>query len=350
MAKRSRRFEIPLILTLANAASLPALALAGPIDADRLAIRRTATREQLKFSTRDPSWTLPAPSTSDDGPGMIRVELFSPAEPFGGTLTIPELASPSVWRISRSADGSVLAFRLRNPDAPNAAGDFGAALLHRTGKLRLNARRSGLALDAAQGRVGIRITLATGVLCALFHDDNVAVDRPGRFVGKHARAADIPDCDTATLGGSTPCGATPGVFECFGECPPGEDCVVADPFTPTCHCVGPNSPCGDTAPMCNGTCPAGSTCAITAVGTFTTCGCLAPGACADYSTYPVCGGTCAAGMECHPYTAQTGQFQSSAGCSCAVPGPCSCGGGLDCPPGQICRIQQVPNICFASCQ
>ena len=40
------------------------------------------------------------------------------------------------------SDRSVLAFRLRNPDAPNGAGDFSAALLHHTGELRLKARRS----------------------------------------------------------------------------------------------------------------------------------------------------------------------------------------------------------------
>ena len=350
MGKRVRRLAITVFLTLGTLGTLPAPALAGPIDADRLAIKRSATREQLTFSTRDPSWTLPPPSSSDDGPGMIRVELFSSAEPSGATLTIPELGSPSVWHVSRSSDGSVLGFRLRNPDAPNGAGDFGAALLRRTGKLRLIAPRSGLTLDAPQGRVGIRITLATGVLCALFHDDTVAVDRPGKFVGKHARAADIPDCDTETLGGTTPCGATPGVFECMGECPAGEECVVADPFTPTCHCVGPASPCGETAPMCNGSCPDGSTCTQTSAGTFTTCGCLAPGACEDYSTYATCGGTCAPGTACYPYSSQTGQFLSSAGCTCAAPAPCSCGGGLACPPGQICRIQQVPNICFATCQ
>ena len=135
MGKRARRFGMTLFLTLATSASLPAPALAGPIDADRLAIKRTATREQLTFSTSDPSWTLPAPSSSDDGPGMIRVELFSSPEPSGATLTIPELGSPSVWHVSRSADGSVLAFRLRNPDAPNGAGDFSAALLRRTGRL-----------------------------------------------------------------------------------------------------------------------------------------------------------------------------------------------------------------------
>jgi hypothetical protein len=325
-------------------------ALAGPIDVDRLDIKRTATREWLTFSARDPSWTLPAPSPSDDGPGPIRVELFSSAEPFGATLTVPELASPSVWRVSRSKDGLVLGFRLRNSGAPNEAGDFSSARLRNTGRLRLVARRSGLTLDAPQGQVGIRITLATGVLCALFHGDTVVTDRAGKFVGKGARAADIPDCETETLGGATPCGATPGVYECTGECPPGEQCVVDDPFTPTCHCVGPASPCGDTAPMCNGTCPDGSTCTLTSSGTFPTCGCLAPGACGDFSTYPTCGGSCDGGMSCYPYSAQTGQFLSSAGCTCATPGPCSCGGGFACPPGQICRIQQVPSICIATCQ
>ena len=343
MTNRARRLSIMVF------AILPASALAGPIDADRLAIKRAGTREQLTFSTRDPSWTLP-PASSDDGPGNVRVELFSTAEPSGATLAIPQLDAPSVWCVSRSDDGSVVGFRLRNPDAPNGAGDFSAALLRRNGRLRLVARRSGLAMSAAQGRVGIRITLTTDVLCALFHDDTVSVDRPGKFIGKRARAADIPDCATETLGGVTPCGATPGVYECHGECPPGEECVVDDPFTPTCHCVGPSSPCGDTAPMCNGTCPDGSVCMTTSSGTFATCGCHPQGACEDFSTYPTCGGTCAAGTSCHPYSAQTGQFVSSAGCSCAPPGPCSCAGGLECPSGQVCRIEQVPNICFASCQ
>jgi hypothetical protein len=77
---------------------------------------------------------------------------------------------PDVWRVSRSDDGTVLGFRLRNPDAPNGAGDFSMALLRRNGRLRLVARRSGLEMGAAQGRVGIGIRLrqspTTRTLCS----------------------------------------------------------------------------------------------------------------------------------------------------------------------------------------
>jgi hypothetical protein len=354
MAKSARWLAVPVFSIIGTLAGLPASGLTAPIDGDRLVIERSNGREQLAFSTRDPSWTLPPWHPSDNGPGPVRVELFSSAEPFGATLNIPELASPSVWRVMGNADGTIRGFRLRNPDAPNAAGDFSAALLRDNGTLRLIARRSGLTLAAPQEYVGIRITFPDGggVLCALFHDGNVAVDRPGKFVGKRAVATDIPDCQTETLGGMRPCGADPGVYECKGVCPEGETCVVADPFTPTCHCVGPASPCGDTAPMCNGTCPDGTTCMVTSSGTFgPNCGCLAPGECGDYSTYSTCGGTCAAGTSCYAYFSQAGQFLTQGGCLCATTDlPCSCSGGYACPAGQLCHIAAVPNLCFAQCE
>jgi hypothetical protein len=329
---------------------LAATAAAGPIDVDRLSLKRSGDRERLSFVSHDESWIMPATAAPDDGPGPISIELFSTADPSGQTLGIPQLDAPTAWRVSLGADGSIVRFRLRNDAAPNAAGDFSGALLRKGRVLRFVGRRTGLALDGAQGQVGIRITMAGQVLCALFRDGTVGADQPGRFLGKHALASDIADCRTETLGGVTPCGVVPGAFECGGTCPAGESCVVDDPFAPSCHCIGPTSPCGETAPLCNGMCPDGSACTVTTAGTFTTCGCVPPGGCQGLSGYPTCGGTCPAGQECHPYFAQVGQFLRYSGCACASPGPCDCTGTLACPAGQICTFAQVPGICIPQCQ
>jgi hypothetical protein len=169
---------------------------------------------------------------------MIRVELFSSAEPSGATLTVPELGSPSVWRVSRTADGSVLGFRLRNRDAPNEAGDFqcGTAAPHGQAASDRTSQRAHAERPAGAGRYPHHA-----------HDRCPLRALPRRY-RCHGPAGKIRPESREGSGHSglrdrdarryDPCGATPGVYECMGDCPPGE-CVVADPITPTCHCVGP---------------------------------------------------------------------------------------------------------------
>jgi hypothetical protein len=199
--------------------------------------------------------------------------------------------------------------------------------------------------------VALRITLGTQApQCVMFRGASVVVDRARTFRGRRAPAAEIADCDDATLGAGTPCGVAPGGFACGGDCPPGETCEVDDPFLPSCHCVGPAHPCGDTAPACNGACPDGTACLATSGGTVTTCACLAPDACGAAAAHPTCGGSCPAGESCHAYSSRTGAFFTSAGCTCGPDVPCSCGGGLDCPDGTVCVVQAAPGLCVAACQ
>ena len=336
------------LLLLWVALSLSTTSFAGPIAGDRLVLKRNGTRERLTFKTTDPSWSQPQPPALDNGPGPIRVEFISPAEPAVTELDIPSLDAPIVWRASRAADGSVRRYRYRNATAPNALGDLKSAQLRADGRIQLSGTTLPLVLTGPQGQIGLRITLTTGVVCALFRADNIVIDRADVFVARGALAANLTDCSDASLGIFHPCSADVNLLACVGECPAGQECLVDNPITPSCHCVGASQPCGETAPTCNGTCPESSVCAVTQAGTLgNTCACIPAGGCGNIQQ---CGGSCPVDAACYTYSGTVGQFVSYSGCTCADPTPCNCSGGLACPAGTSCRVQQVPNLCFAACQ
>jgi hypothetical protein len=340
------------LLLVAATISVAGASFAGPIAGDRLVLKRNGTSARFAFSSVDPSWLLPQPPGGDNGPGAIRIEIVSPAESSVAELNVPALAAPAVWQATPAADGSIRRYRYRNSGAPNPFGDLKSAQLQLGGKLKLNGPIVPLALTSPQGQIALRITLSnvagSQVLCALFRGADIATDRAGAFLGRGAPASNLADCSDAALGITHPCAADPNLFACVGECPAGQTCVVDNPLVPSCHCVGPNQPCGDTAPACNGTCPSGESCVVTQSGTLgSECACIPPGGCGYVQQ---CGGSCPAGESCYAYSETAGQFISYSGCRCDDPTPCNCNGGIACPAGTSCRVQQVPNICLASCQ
>jgi len=135
--------------------------------------------------------------------------------------------------------------------------------------------------------------------------------------------------------------------QCSGSCAGGGVCGP-DISSGACICISPSSPCGDTSPVCNGTCPTGEQCV--GFGTdplFRGCGCIPVGATPCGSPgVPVCGGICPADQECN-VTFGLPIFGGGPFCSCTRPGPCGQNGGGECPNGFGCGIiPPGPASCF----
>jgi hypothetical protein len=194
-----------LLLVLLGALTAPAGARGTdrPIGAVKLVLQRSAGKQKLVFVSRDHRFLFPAPGGPDDP--MARgalVELFSPVEPGGAALVMPPGAGKPGWAGRRGV------FRFVNAPAPDTS-PVKLAVLKRGTMLKLVARATGLALAGPQGAVGIRVTVGSARSCAHFDGSTVARDRAGRFVGKGARAARLPDCSDASLGaGTIPAGST----------------------------------------------------------------------------------------------------------------------------------------------
>src|SRR4029077_13275620 len=106
------------------------------------------------------------------------------------------------------------------------------------------------------------VRVRTGSLrsCALFDGTSVQRDGESRFVAMDAAAPALADCSDETLALALDAGCAlaewPG---CDATCPDGGVCtpeVIGGP----CRCVYPTQPCGTTAPLCSGECPAGEQC------------------------------------------------------------------------------------------
>ena len=158
-------------------------------------------------------------------------------------------------------------------------------------------------------------------------------------------------CGDGTLTSTKRCSGTKSPCSATVGCPAGESCTDGERCDPaaipdgcavpgTCGSVGTAAqctclPCGDTAPMCNGPCPAGQVCSTNGTG----CGCITP--CAN-ATAPTCGGVCPAGQTC---------ASNGTGCGCIT--PCAsatapaCGGV--CPVGQTCASNGTGCGCITPC-
>jgi hypothetical protein len=139
-----------------------------------------------------------------------------------------------------------------------------------------------------------------------------------------------------------PCGITPD-FQCAGGCPPGAFCQPTPDFM-NCHCVSPSQPCGETAPVCNGSCPADEHCAAFGMIPFVYCGCIPIGSpqCGSPGV-PVCGGACPTGTECNVVFSPPA-LGGQPFCDCTPPGLCGSSGG-ECPNGLGCAQLEGSPIC-----
>ena len=89
-----------------------------PISAAKLLLIRSGSVEKLVFVSKDPAFLFPAVASQDDPgtgtPGGLQVDLFSPAESLGASLTAPAGVGNPGWSTNASA---VPVHRFRNGGA-----------------------------------------------------------------------------------------------------------------------------------------------------------------------------------------------------------------------------------------
>lgn len=329
------------LLTLGAAAVADAVDL--PVSARKLILRRTAGgEEKLSFLTKDANFPFPAIGSDDDPmmgtPGGVTIELFSPEQ---GAVRIDVPAA--VGWIAK--DGSPAFYKFTNKLAPGGVSAVSSLLVKEERAIRLRSSSVGFPSMAPLGPVGIRITMGTLRVCALFDATTIKRDEARVFLARDAKAASLADCSTASLGGPT-CGELADAPICGGTCPAGSACGSRD--LSTCECIAAAQPCGDTAPVCNGECPAGQECGTTGGLPFPGCACLPTGStpCGNELS-PTCGGDCPSGLDCYGVTFPFGPFTAN-GCQCLAEPPTDpCGG---CLPGFQCIVGPgLGPICLAFC-
>jgi hypothetical protein len=303
-----------------------------PIGADLLRLHARGDGTRLLFESRDPTAPFPAFGGIDDPtgvPGGMRIEVFTPtASPV--TIDVPaDLGNPG-WR---AVDGEVDRYTFTNREAPEGPSLARRIDLRRGRLLRVKMAGLALPLGGHLGSALVRITFRGLRTCTLFAGGSVRRDSAGRFLGRDAAAAALPDCTDGTVWGAL--GFTcAGDFTCNdGSCPPNGTC--APTFDGSCRCVFASQPCSDTTPVCGGECPQDMECVSEPSGIpfVTNCTCVPIGeTLCGGSAIPACGGWCPPGLSCLP----SGNPWSP-GCSCFTPGPCG-GGGGECPAGAVCTL------------
>jgi hypothetical protein len=203
-------------------------------------LRRAGGSARLVFVSRDPSFAFPSIGGPDDpatgSPGGATIELFSESEG-QASLGIPAGAGDPGWT---AVSGVTPRYKFHNGLAPGGISPVRVALLRQGETLKLVAKDAGLPLATPLGAVGIRITAGAIRNCARFSGTAIRKDEAGTFIGSHAAANVLLDCSDESLS-------------------------------------EPSWTCGDTAPTCNGTCPAGEECASYGPGPAHVCGCIPTG-------------------------------------------------------------------------
>ncbi|HWP65087.1 MAG TPA: hypothetical protein VNO26_04130 [Candidatus Limnocylindria bacterium] len=205
MKRRAALLLLGIILLPAAAAR----ALDVPLDADGLQLRRTpGGREVLELEVRDRSLGVPERRSADDpsvlaGDGAL-LELFG-GDGSTAAFFIPGGEGEPGWRVRDPHDSkneqrnASLQYRYLNPFAPDGPTSVKLLRLQERQGLLIVGREVGLPLDVPMGRVGVRLTLGTLRLCALFDETTVVRDKPGRFAARRASAAVLPDCSDEWL-------------------------------------------------------------------------------------------------------------------------------------------------------
>jgi hypothetical protein len=304
-----------------------------PIDGLRLVLKRSPTKSSLVFVTRDPTFLFPAIGGPDDpSTGGATIEVFSPSEG-SAAVQVPAGVGTPGWTVKSEGQPQ---YKFKNPDAPAGVSPVKLALLKSAKVLKVVSKDALLALSGAQGTVGIRITTGTLRNCALFDAPTIRKDETGVFSARNASAAVLTDCSDGSLLGGPPtgsCEASP-FPDCSGTCSGDGACAGG---LGSCFCISPSSPCGDTSPMCSGTCPDGEECVAYAANPLPACQCLPPGVtpCGDPGP-PTCGGACPASDVCATiFTSPV--FGGQPACACGQAAPCG-PNGIQCPPGYGCAL------------
>lgn len=308
-----------------------------PISGKLLKLKSSSSGARLTFVSRDPAVPFPPLGSADDPsagtPGGMTIDLFTTG-PASTTTAGPGVGRPGWATVDGAADGYLYRGTTATP--------VRKVVLRQEKVLNVRGDDVGLDLSAPLGAVAIRITTGTLRSCALFGAATVRRDEAGDFLARGASASALADCSDATLQNALSTGCTGGDDwpTCGGSC--ANDGVCAPTPFGSCTCAFPSSPCGGTAPVCNGECGAGEECAVIEDGlpgeggacVCTPIGVTPCGAPEDAT----CGGGCASGSHCELLTTTSGSS-----CSCldddAMCGP---GGPGACPiADSTCTYQPV---------
>lgn len=328
---RPARYGTVLLLVLALWSGT-ASAADHVVPGTQLRLRRTPNGGTMTLLLQGNAAGIPAPGGADapSQVGMI-VTLFGRTSGEKATFSAPPGTGRPGWIVRTSP--RVIYSYANSSTGPGSTTLTTAVLRIGTG-LRLRARSAGLDLSSAEGAVAVRVEWGSERVCTVFDGDAVRQDEAGLFLGVRADAPGIADCDDATLAGGGTC--TLDGASCGGACP--GDAVCGGNTIIGCSCVSPSQPCGDSAPVCNGECPAGEECSVTAGGPFTSCGCLPIGsmACGDQSN-SCDSGACPPGTSCYAFSLSILNY-----CACASEPPTDpCGDS--CPTGWTC-VGPVPGM------
>lgn len=325
-----------LVLVAVAVLAAKSFAADQPLAGKTLSLKRSASSQVLKLELRDAGIAAPVPGTADD-PSLhgLSLQLFGRALQEMETLAVP--AGPG-WTV-RSA--SPIRYTYRNPMAPSGPSPI-RTLVYRAGKgVKLVARQVGLDVSAPQGAVGVLVRTGGAQVCGLFDPPSVKRDVAGLF---SARNADAPaSCASGALF-ATPCGE--GAY-CDGSPCADPNAVCSSDLGNGCVCISGAQPCGDTAPACNGECPAGEACSDVGGVPYPSCACLPAGSTGCGTVGTCSDGDCPAGLGCYTQTFTCCGGFTITGCGCASgPPPPPCGG--PCPPGSICAgpVPGFPQACY----
>jgi len=267
------------VLLVAALAQLAATsnALDRPISSVELVLKRSpAGKEKLVFVSADPAFLFPAIGGADDpasgSPGGALLEVFSKTEGAAALVIPPGIGKPG-WKVK---DANVDRYTFSNKEAPLGISVVKAVTLNSGTRLKMVVRETGVALAAAQGSVGVRVTTGTLRSCALFDASTIQKDEPGVFMAKDAVASALADCSDASLMGLPPCGSA-AFPTCGGACGAGETCEPLQVFTwfppelpeilfkvdDGCACVPAGATCAASQDVCNpGPCGPGLACSF----------------------------------------------------------------------------------------
>jgi len=328
------RYVLAAIVLLHGVAG-SAAATDHPVAGRRLVLKRTAGHEKLVLELNDPTVPVPAAGNADDPTTAgLQLDLLG-----GNSLATATLSAPSGTGWSAKT-GITTRYRYTNPAAPAGPSPIRLVNLRDGRGLKIVARQVGLPLTAPEGRIAVRITMGGTRICAAFDDGSVRKDAAGMFLAKDAAVPAGSTCSDGDLG--VPCASSPS---CEGACAGDGQC--GGTFALGCVCASPSQPCGDTAPVCNGQCPAGEECANIGGVPYPSCGCLPTGSTPCGGVYPSCGdGDCPPGLACFTDTFTCCGGTTITNCAClSGPPPPPCGG--TCPPGWTCvQIPGQPEFCL----
>jgi hypothetical protein len=327
---RAARYGTVLSLVLAVWSST-ASAADHVVPGTQLRLRRTPSGGTMNLLLRDVT-AIPTPGSADDPStaGMI-VTLFGRGSAQKALLVAPPGTGRPGWLVRTAPRVS---YSYTNASARPESATLAAAVLRSGSGLRVRARSAGLDLSSVEGVVAVRVEWGSERVCTIFDGDAVRRDEAGFFFAVKADAPAIADCSDATLGGGGCSLADQG--SCGGTC--AGDAVCGGNSLIGCSCVSPSQPCGGSAPVCNGECPAGEECAVTDGSPFTACGCLPIGSMACGEQHDSCDpGACPAGTSCYGFTLSILNY-----CACASEPPTDACGG-DCPAGWTC-VGPVPGM------